>query len=308
MVFNRSLTSEQVKDLYSYGLNGKKLENIVSQETRGGQNWTCLVTGNDGQDGSSFLSNSLVIRNSGPTVTLISPSNADATTNRTPEFTWSGFDPDGDSLTYQINITAVQESGTSTCSDVRLIATGSNEYYLTTGDLLCLKDNGMIYRWSVRANDGGGYGEWSETRTLNISALLAVSLPVNGIEFGSMTILQQNGTEDDSPSPFIIQNDGNSLLNINASSEGIWNSVAAPNEYYKFKIDNVTGETNAFNWSGSVTNYTNFPVTPMLAVNRLNYTDTRDSVETDIFVQVPPNEPPSFRNSTATFVALLGEV
>lgn len=245
--------------------------------------------------------------NNPPTVTLANPTNGFATTNRTPMFNWTGNDDDGDTLTYEINLTAVlAPGGTSTCSDV-ILDTTANSYYMPSRDLYCLYDNLMYYKWSVRANDGSGYGEWSSTRIVNISALQAISLPVNTIDFGSMTVLQSNDTSDDSPLPFVIQNDGNSILNINVSATDLWNSVTGANIYYRYKIDNVSGELNAFNWSGSQTTFTNTPISQQFAISRLNYTNIKDSAETDIYVQVPPNEPPTIRNSTFTFFSYLGE-
>jgi hypothetical protein len=253
------------------------------------------------------LSNSLLIRNSGATVTLTSPADNNVTTNRTPMFNWTGFDPDGDPLTYEINITAVLVNGTSLCSDVRTVSTGSNNYYVPSGDLLCLADNQMVYKWSVRANDGGGFGAWSATRTLNISAYVAVSLPTSSVEFGTISLLQSNDTTDDAPLPFRIQNDGTVLLNVNISASDLWSSVASPNQYYRFKIANVSNETGAFNWAGSITSFTNFSTTGAPAIDRLNYSDSRDSARTDVYVAVPSNEQPAVRNSTVTFMSILGE-
>ncbi len=306
-IYNRSLSAEQVKVIYNAGVANLSVQKIHSDETEKGQNWTCLVTGNDYLDGDGVLSNQVIIRNTAPTVTLTAPNDGNATTNRTPMFNWTGFDEDGDSMTYEINLTTFYDAGsTSLCSDVRTETT-ANTYFIPSGDLLCLKDNGVYYVWSVRANDGAGYGDWSSTRTVNITSLLMVSLPVRNMEFGSMTVLQSNDTTDDAPAPFIVQNDGNSIEHINVSATALWQSVAAPNTYYRYKVDNVTGETNAFNWSGSQTVFANTPVIGQIAIHRLNYSNIKDSAETDIYVQVPPNEPPAIRNSSVTFTAYLGE-
>ncbi len=308
LIFNLSLSPEQVKELYIAGLANLSLQKIVSNETRKGQNWTCLVTGNDLYDGIPVLSNQLIIRNSLPTVTLTSPADGNVTDNRTPMFTWTGYDADGDSLSYEINLTTFYDPFTSSpCSDIRGDTT-SNSYYIPTTDLSCLKDNGVYYVWSVRANDGESNGSWSASRTINITALMTISLPVKSIDFGNMMINEANDTSDDAPAPFIIQNDGNSLANVTMSANNLWQSIANPSEYYKFKIDNVTGENYAFNWSGSATSFTNVSSAQLNAIHILNYSNIKDSAEVDVYVKVPPNEPPTVRNSTMTFYASLGEI
>lgn len=308
MMFDRALSPEQINEIYLSGLSNLSLTKIVSNETRKGQNWTCLVTGNDMYDGIPRLSNQLIIRNSLPTVTLTGPADGNVTDNRTPMFSWTGYDADGDSLTYEINITRFFDPGSvSLCNDIRSDTTG-NSYYIPTYDLSCLKDNGVYYVWSVRANDGEGYGSWSSTRTVNITALMTISLPVKSIDFGNMMIDEANDTSDDAPTPFVIQNDGNSLANITMSANNLWQSVSNPSQYYKFKIDNVTGETFAFNWTGSVTNFTNVTSSQINAIHTLNYSNIKDSAEIDVYVKVPPNEPPTVRNSTMTFYASLGEI
>jgi hypothetical protein len=136
---------------------------------------------------------------------------------------------------------------------------------------------------------------------------MTISLPVKSIDFGNMMINEANDTSDDAPAPFVIQNDGNSLANITMSANNLWQSVSNPSEYYKFKVDNVTGETYAFNWSGSTTNFTNVTSTQLNAIHILNYSNIKDSAEIDVYVKVPANEPPTVRNSTMTFYASLGE-
>jgi len=49
------------------------------------------------------------------------------------------------------------------------------------------------------------------------------------------------------------------------------------------------------------------PSAAVIGIANLNYTDSKDSAEVDLYVQVPPNEPPGFRNSTITFISSLAE-
>jgi hypothetical protein len=246
--------------------------------------------------------------NNPPNVTLTNPSDGYATTNRTPMFNWTASDPDGDSIvSYQINLTTFLDAGsTSLCTDSR-IDTTSNQYYIPTSDLSCLKDNGVYYQWSVRATDGLGYGNWTTPRVINITALITISLPIDKVEFFTLGIGKSNDTTTNAPMPFEVQNDGNAFVNINISATPLWQSVGAPNQYFQYKIGNVSGEAGAFNWTGSLTTFTNISTTGNPSINRLNYSDLTDIARTDIFVQVPSNEPPAVRNSTVTFTSYLAE-
>ena len=71
MIFNRSLSAEQISALYN-----NRTDLIVSQETSAGEVWQSCVTPNDGiQDGNEVCSNNLtVIVDNPPNVTLVSPS------------------------------------------------------------------------------------------------------------------------------------------------------------------------------------------------------------------------------------------
>ena len=72
LIFNRSLSSQEISQLYRDQNRSKHLETVVSQELSGGQNWSVAVTPNDKQnssDGSTVLSNGVVIQaNNHPTI------------------------------------------------------------------------------------------------------------------------------------------------------------------------------------------------------------------------------------------------
>src|SRR3989339_76146 len=75
MLFNRSLTSEQIAYLYQESLN-KRMMQIHYEETEKGENWSVAITSNNGTaDGNTVLSDGLIIIDNAPTVSLTSPSN-----------------------------------------------------------------------------------------------------------------------------------------------------------------------------------------------------------------------------------------
>jgi len=127
------------------------------------------------------------------------------------------------------------------------------------------------------------------------------------MNFGGIGILGTNDTTDDSPLPFKIQNDGNAFVNVTINASDLWNIISNPSQYYQFKIDNISGEENSFNWQASSTLFTNMPNNTLMSIADLNYTDATDSAEIDINISVPPNEGSGVRSSTVVFTASLSE-
>ena len=67
LIINRTLSPEQIELYYQAGLAGHKMENLKPSETLVGDNWSVLLTPNDGfDDGSSALTNDLVITTKSP--------------------------------------------------------------------------------------------------------------------------------------------------------------------------------------------------------------------------------------------------
>lgn len=225
----------------------------------------------------------------------------------TPSFTWTGSDDDNDILTYEFNISLVP-AGFCSDPDVYAQSLPTGDYTLTS-DLNCFADDGNYYIWSARANDGVGFGDWASYFRINITTLVSINMTTDLIEFGKMIPLVSNDTTDNSPNPFVIENDGNVKVNVSVGASSLWTSIANPSSYYKFKIDNKTNELNSFNWPLSLTSWTNMPITAsaIRGITELKYQDANDSAEIDVYVEVPPNEQPGTRNSTVTLTATRGE-
>ncbi|MCK4553039.1 LamG domain-containing protein [Candidatus Pacearchaeota archaeon] len=306
-IYNYSLSPEQISANYNAGLANHSPEIIVSNETTKAEVWSCAVTPNDATtDGTTVLSNTLTIANTLPTVTLVSPEDENTTTNRTPFFSWSGSDDDGDSLEYELNLTLV---ASSLCTDPDRGVIGiSDENYTVSHYLNCLYDNSDYYEWSVRASDDSGstYGAWSSIRKIYINSDIVISLPVDAINFGSF-LTGTNDTSDDVPAPFELQNDGNCLLNVSINATDLWTAVSNPSDYFKYKIDNKSGEAGAFNWLQSQIDWQQIPATEATSIVELNWSNSMDIAEIDLNVTVPSQEVAGDKSSTVYFIASLGE-
>jgi hypothetical protein len=171
-----------------------------------------------------------------------------------------------------------------------------------------LKDNNYYYNWTVRAKDDEGSGAWATPRKIEIQSEITISLPNDTISFGSFAMDATNDTTDDSPLPYLLQNDGNCMLNVTINATDLWTSVSNPTDYFKYKVDNKSGEAGSFDWQQSKTTWQQIPnVTPQTAIVSFNWTNTVDSAEIDLNVTVPPEEGHGNKESTVYFTASLGE-
>lgn len=291
-------------------VNGTMFSGILdSGNTSVSETWICSARAFDGVFYGEWTNSSgLSIGNKLPNVTLISPSDWNATMDRSPEFAWIGYDADNDTLTYEISVSEYKYSGSKVCNDDISDDNLTSESYVPLSDLLCLYDNGYYYNWSVRANDGTGWGNWSEVWHFNVTAEISINLASSEVAFGSMTPGQSMNTSDDNPTPFELDNDGNVVTNISLNSTALWDEATNESSYYQFKADNTTAELGAFNWLISIVDWFDMPITgEVVGIGELNYVDGDDSAEIDVKLEVPENEAPGVKNATILFTGVLAE-
>ena len=280
---------------------------LDSANTTKGDNWTCGLRTYDGELSSSWVNSSnLTILNTLPNATLSSPANNNVTEDRTPTFTWSGSDDDNDALTYQLNLTCFPA-----CSIDNRLESEATTSHTIINYLQYLKDNNFYYNWTVRASDDAGatYGDWATpTRKIEFQSSIEIVLVNDTVQFGALAMGSTEDTSDDNPYPFLLRNDGNAFVNVSLNATNLWNSVVNPSEYYRYKIDNKSGEEGSFNWAQSKNAWTNMPNgTYEIAIVSLNWDDATDSVEIDSLVTVPSNEGSGNRESMIVFQGELGE-
>ncbi len=236
-------------------------------------------------------------------VVLLSPSDGAHFTNRTPTLKWSEpNDDDGDSLTYFVNITCLKLGGGDCSSDDRYESTNDLNY-TPASELLYFGDDNYYYNWSVKAYDGYENGTESDQWNFTIDTNVSISLNPDLVDFGADRPLSyEDNTTDDSPNPFVLQNDGNCMIDANISAiDSLWVSKPSPTDYFNYSVDWVSGEEGAFNWTGSTTSWTNVPLVNVTFIDSLNYTDTNDSAEIDLQIVVPSDEPAGAKSSNLIF-------
>jgi hypothetical protein len=85
----------------------------------------------------------------------------------------------------------------------------------------------------------------------------------------------------------------------------MWDTVPAPSTYFRYMIDNVTGEAGAFNWSSpnTTTTWSPIPIVNGSAISYLNYSNIMDEAEIEIEITPPPGELGGTKTSTLWFTA-----
>jgi len=103
--------------------------------------------------------------------------------------------------------------------------------------------------------------------------------------------------------PFTLENDGNTGVNISVNSTPLWTSASAPlnTSYYQFRADNASGEDNSFNWLSSQITWANMSDISQSIIDTLNHSDSSDSAEIEIRVEVASDEPPVKKSANLIF-------
>jgi len=230
--------------------------------------------------------------------TLISPPDNNITTNRTPIFIWNATDAENNTLTFDLFINCYPSCSIDNRQHYNL--TQSN-YTLQT-ELKYFSDDNYYYEWYVRAFDNVSYSENSSVFNFSLQSEIILTLINSTVNFGNVSMGENKNTTDNITDPFVLRNDGNSMVDVNISADDLlWDSEPNPSNYFQYKVDIYPNESNSFNYSGSVTNWTDIPISNNTIIDFLNYTDTNDTAEIDILIEVPLNELAGSKSALLTF-------
>ena len=300
LIFNRSLSPDEVLALYGNTSQRYLAVNFTAPD--GNHTFKAYAQDYSGNVNFTETRQIRVSTNTPPNVTLISPLNGNSTTNRTPTFYYNGTDAEGNSLVYNINVTCIGRTDNINDYQYKL------RNYTLSRELKYLYDNGYYYQWSVQACENTTVelycSNWTLPWTINLSALVEISLPNDNVNFGLMNPGDSRNTTNASLSPLVIKNTGNCVVNVSMNSTDLWNSVSSPSDYFMSKIRSYTGNASSANTSW----FQLPPITgAVLAVDRFNYTTTNNSLQVDVLVEVPSQEEPGNKSSQINFKASLAE-
>lgn len=212
---------------------------------------------NAGRDGGPGLIRITYTVNTSPTVALNTLDAHNFGTDQTPTLEFTGTDPDGDRITYNIQIDTVDTfnsanlldkvsvthlgfANTVTPADTDPFLSGQKiAYTVQSGDAL---DFGTYY-WRVRGKDPqrtDTYGSWSSTRTFIIDAGISIIITTDGtVDYGPITAGESKSTIDLTDTQ-TIQNNGSSTINLNISTSN------AVGDTVTWTLGSTVGATDVF--------------------------------------------------------------
>ncbi len=97
-------------------------------------------------------------------------------------------------------------------------------------------------------------------------------------------------------------------MNVSLNATDLWNTASNPSDYFRYKIDNKSGEEGSFDWLQSDTTWQQMQgATPQMSLAKFNWSAMTDSAEIDLFVTVPSGEDIGNKQSLITFIAELAQ-
>jgi parallel beta-helix repeat protein len=283
-----------------------------SDGTRWQDTYVCSIGTWDGWDHGvgGATSDEVNISNTPPgAALLLTPTNKNTSVfDRTPLFDWTNstdidIEEGGiQTIVYHIFVNrGAFEVGVDLVIDSDTGDGGQEDYYIPSNPL----DIDTELYWYIEAGDGYDTND-SEKWNFTIESRLDIVLTQDEVAFGSMAIGANDNTTDKDPPPFIMENQGNVIMDVNLSATDLFSTSGLGNSSFQFKIDN-TSEENSFNWLSSITDWTFMPTGMLTAVDSLYYDEANDTAECHFNITVPPFESPGDINSSVTFTSIIAE-
>ena len=139
----------------------------------------------------------------------------------------------------------------------------------------------------------------------------AISLVNSTVDFGQVSRTATYSTAGPLAvdSPFIVQNDGNLLLNVTVNSTPLFAQAQFPDEAYSFKANYSGREVGAFNFGNSTTSWTYFNSVHVPAFVYLQYVNSSDEGALDVQIRTPEYEPTGNKTTgqNVVFSSAMGE-
>jgi hypothetical protein len=294
LIWNTTFTASQVQEVYT-----NRSQYIDAKENVHSESWQTCITPTDGAlDGTRKCSDTITIENViATTPTLQNPADESNITDRSPNFNWSNsVHEDPLDLTYELEVSTLENFSSITVNQSEINETTD----FTNHTITELLDTDVSYWWRVRSWDGANFSSYSTPFNFTLQSFLSITLVNDGVNFGSVGIGNSSNTSDDSPQPFLIENNGNVLVNITVTGDKFFQSGTYPGENFQFKIRE--NETGAFLIGQSTMTYTDMTnVSSASDIADLNWSGSNNDARIDLLVRVPGDEPAGTRNNTITF-------
>ena len=160
---------------------------------------------------------------------------------------------------------------------------------------------------------------------MTVAATLGITVDAvySTSNFNTLVIGTSDDTIDNIPLPIMIRNEGSVLADVQIAATDLWSGTSRQASDYRFSIDvpdqsvfilTETGQPadscsplQCFNAAGTILSPTNMPISPALpanAIDNLDFSDTNDEAEINIYIHVPNDEPAGSKASTLTITGV----
>ena len=256
-VYDKTLSSEQIKLNYNSGLAGHSTETLVSQETDKGDVWQVAMTSNDAfYDSITSLSNELTIFNNGP----IDPEpvlvSVDGTNESDADLNCSSYIYDGDSDYLNVSVRWYKDDVLNLSIDYDNDYSNGSLFYaiLDSGNLTL----GDVWNCSIRLDDGEDTSNWVESNELEIIDITDPIVYIISPESTNYSYLNISFNVS------IIENENMSLCFYDLDDEGNVTMNELNDSYFWYEPSLGPGDHEVWfycndtsgNWGSNYTNFT----------------------------------------------------
>jgi len=284
-------TTTKSGNIYSCTISKSDLNN---QETVG---WNFYANDSFGQWNSTLAVQSFFVQNRLPSKpNLLKVENNSETIYREPVFNWSdATDPDGDNLTYQIQI---DDDNDFSSPEYIINTTAKNISYYTLSIFVAeLKVDKNLF-WRARAYDSVDYGDWSHKFIFKILSVVALTLSSTTFQFPYNMLPGETYNRT-----ITLKNDGNVDFNITMSSTSFWTGLRS-SETSEYKSNITANQTSSYDSASE--SLTDLDATTRQFITRLKHKNSSFSAITanmTLYLRVPYREPSGNKASTITITS-----
>lgn len=144
--------------------------------------------------------------------------------------------------------------------------------------------------------------------SVQVAEIVSITLTVNNVDFGVVYPGTTKDTTDNTPPPFIIENTGNTKVNVtiarDSNSSSLFQGTGGGDNTDSFQFKPGIVEEDSYDTACSPSNWTNMPGTnPSIAICGLRKVENHDSAKIDLKINVPEDESIGAKSETINFIA-----
>jgi len=154
-------------------------------------------------------------------------------------------------------------------------------------------------------------GWWNATATATVGSEANIRLDVASVAFGTKAPNDKDDTADNTPPPFKLNNNGSVAVNVSVGvygTGGLWATRTSGDGNFSFNVSNATTGSVYLNARAVYVNMKNSTAggnTDWVVYN-LSFENTKDTIDINLNITVPADEPAGAKTCVVKFNASIG--